>query len=145
MKVTLADVLASKVGKLNQHLIGPDKGKICLPPPSSALIVAEGLRQIGPESKLNQTEKRYLGWLRTLNDDWIGIQCVTLILASDLRFTPDFWAIDEVGIRAIDVKGKHVWEDSRIKIKVAARIFPWVRFLIATEKEGAWQHEEIKP
>jgi len=104
-----------------------------------------GLQPSTDEQKLNQTEKRYLAWLRAQGDLWIGIQCFTLKLGHDCRYTPDFWALDELGLRAIDTKGKHVWEDSIIKLRIAARLFPFFRFLKASEANGLWKHKEFKP
>lgn len=104
-----------------------------------------GLQPSTEESKLNQTEKRYLGWLRAQGDLWIGIQCFTLRLGHDCRYTPDFWALDAQGLRAIDTKGKHTWEDSIIKLRLAARLFPFFRFIKAVERNGAWMHKEFKP
>lgn len=108
--------------------------------------VAHGeMRQIGDEDKLNKTEKRYLAWLRTCGDKWIGIQNITLKIADDCRLTCDFAALDFHGLRLIDVKGFQR-EDALIKIKVAARMFPWIRFLIAKEREDkTWEHTEVKP
>ena len=102
------------------------------------------LKQGGDESKLNKLETAYLAWLRVQGDDWIGIQCITLKLAHDCRLTPDFWGFNGEGLRAIDVKGPHVWEDSIIKYRVAARMFPWIRFVIASRDGLVWQHNEIK-
>lgn len=101
-------------------------------------------KQSGDESRLNKLETAYLAWLRALGADWIGIQCITLKLAHDCRYTPDFWAFDQAGLRAIDVKGPHVWEDSLIKLRVAARMFPWIRFVIAKKNRAVWTHVEVK-
>lgn len=97
-------------------------------------------KKSGDESKLNKLETAYLAWLRAQGDDWIGIQCITLKLAHDCRYTPDFWAFDLTGLRAIDVKGPHTWEDSLIKLRVAARMFPWSRFVIAKRNGVIWEH-----
>jgi hypothetical protein len=103
------------------------------------------------EAKLNKNERAYLAWLRTQNDMWIGIQNITIKLAYDTRFTADFWALDASGMRAIDCKGVKkdgsllIWEDSKIKMKVAARLFPMFRFLIAYKEGGVWIHREVKP
>jgi hypothetical protein len=103
------------------------------------------------EAKLNKNERAYLAWLRTQNDMWIGIQNITIKLANDTRFTADFWALDASGMRAIDCKGVKkdgsllIWEDSKIKMKVAARLFPMFRFVIAYKEGGIWQHIDIKP
>lgn len=103
------------------------------------------------EERLNKNEKAYLAWLRTQNDYWIGIQNITLKLGFDLRYTPDFAALDGEGMRLIDCKGVKkdgtilCWEDSKIKMKVAARVFPMFRFVIAYKDKGIWHHADIKP
>jgi hypothetical protein len=97
------------------------------------------------EANLNKTERDYLTWLRTMKDQWIGIQCLTFKLAHDCRYTPDFFALDDTGLRAIDCKGGHTWEDSLIKARVAARLFPWCRFIIAKKNRHVWEHTEIRP
>lgn len=114
---------------------------------AAALLVNRKLeiRPTTDEDKLNQTEKLYLKWLRNQRNAWIGIQCITLKLGHDCRYTPDFWALDDDGLRCIDTKGGHTWEDSLIKIRVAARLYPFIRFLIAEKNGEVFEHKEIKP
>jgi len=107
--------------------------------------IAKGIRPGGDEAKLNELEKRYLRFLEGQQPAWIGIQCITLKLAEKLNYTPDFWAIDNDGIRAIDTKGKHIWEDAIVKMKIAARLFPWVRIIMAQENGLVWNHREVAP
>jgi hypothetical protein len=98
------------------------------------------------ESKLNKTERAFLQWLRLQPSvAWIGIQNVTLKLADDCRYTPDFLWVNLIGdLEFIEVKG--FWrDDARVKIKVAARQFPWARFIAVRRVKGEWKFEEIKP
>lgn len=97
------------------------------------------------EARLNKTERAYLALLRSFPYEWIGIQNITLKLADDLRFTPDFSFIHKGRFTLVDVKGGYVREDAFIKIKTAARLFPWATFLIVKRVEGGWDHQEIKP
>lgn len=108
-------------------------------------MIAAGIRPTTDEAKLNQTETAYLRYLETQGDFWIGIQCIILKIGYDVRYTPDFAALDRAGLRLIDTKGEHVWEDSKIKIRMAARLFPWIRFVIAKRQGALWHHTEIKP
>jgi hypothetical protein len=56
----------------------------------------------------------------------------TLRLAPDMTYTPDFKVFDgDKPIRYYDVKGRHTWEDSIIKGKAAAVIFPQHEFYLA--------------
>lgn len=96
-------------------------------------------------TKLNKTERAYFQWLRTREFvDWIGVQCLTLKLADDCRYTPDFIVIGVATIEAHEVKG--FWrDDAKVKIKVAARMFPWIKFIVV-QKEGAlWKFTSVKP
>lgn len=98
------------------------------------------------EIKLNQTETFRLEYLRRCKISALGIQAITLRLANRLKFSPDFHYIDAQGrLTFEDVKGGHVWEDSRIKIKQAASLYPWAKFLVVTRSFGDWDIEEIKP
>jgi hypothetical protein len=102
------------------------------------------IRKNTDEEKLNKTEKAYLAYLRGLNPQWLGIQNLTLKLGDDTRYTPDFVAIDSTGVfHAREVKG-FFRDDAKVKIKVAARQFPWIRFTLAFKNGSGWKHEEVK-
>jgi hypothetical protein len=103
-----------------------------------------GITPSTDEANLNKTEKGYLDYLRRMRPQWIGVQCITLKLGHDCRYTPDFWALDDTGLRAIDVKGGHTWEDSLIKLRVAARLYPFIYFVIAKRKGLVWEHTPFK-
>jgi len=104
------------------------------------------VRKQTDEEKLNKTEKAYLAVLRSLGVKNLGIQSITLKIADDCRFTPDFNYVDESERTVlIDVKG---WqrEDAFIKIKVAARIFTQFKFqIVKKDKNIGWDVREIKP
>lgn len=135
------------VRRLNPHLY-PNIEPFPLKIETSATLTS---RPTTDEAKLNKNERDYLAWLRTMKDQWIGIQCLTFKLAHDCRYSPDFFALDRDGLRAVDCKGVRkdgnllIWEDSLIKARVAARLYPWCRFIIAHKDGGIWIHEEIKP
>lgn len=96
------------------------------------------------EAKLNKTERAYLGVLRARNDiEWIGIQSVTLKLADDCRLTCDFIYLCSGKLTFVDTKGGFIREDSTIKIKVAARMFPWASFVVAQRISGTWTEKVI--
>ncbi len=96
-------------------------------------------------AKLNKTESAYLEYLKRMEHQWVGVQCLTLKLADMCRYTPDFITIGSAGrVTAHEVKG--FWrDDARVKIKVAARSFPWMNFIAAQRDKGHWKFEEIKP
>lgn len=95
-------------------------------------------------SKLNKTERAYHEYLKLKRYDWLGVQCVTLKLADDCRLTPDFAYITNGMFYLVDVKGFQR-EDALIKMKVAARMFPWAQFLIVKKTKTGWDEKRVKP
>jgi len=108
--------------------------------------VAKESRVSTDEEKLNKLERAYLAYLRALGFEWIGIQNITLKLAHDCRLTVDFVSLDANGVLGFtDVKGFQR-EDALIKMKIAARMFPfWVFQIAKRDKYGQWEHQLVKP
>ena len=100
------------------------------------------------EQGLNKTERAFYEWLKCQGFLWIGVQNMTIKLAFDTRYTPDFVSYDGMEgparVTFWEVKG-HWEDDARVKIKVAARMFPWARFTAVQRIKGEWKFEEIKP
>ena len=77
--------------------------------------------------------------------DW-RFAAFTLTLAPDCRYTPDFWILmPDSTMEFAETKG--FWrDDAKVKIRVAARLFPWFTFRAfrkAPKKEGGhWIPEE---
>lgn len=109
----------------------------------SELVV--NFKQSTDESKLNKTEAAYLAFIKCLGFAWIGVQNVTLKLADDTRYTCDFFVVDSKGhVQGREVKG-FFRDDAKVKIKVAARMFPWIEFQIVTKTKTGWEHQIVKP
>lgn len=98
------------------------------------------------ESKLNKTERAWLRQLRlTHPETHLGIQSITLKLADDCRYTPDFWTIDPKGQFFFwEVKG-FFRDDAKVKIKVAARQFRWARFVLVTKDKTGFHDQPVNP
>lgn len=110
----------------------------------------------------NKTEREYgerLAYQQRAGEiqSW-GFQRITLKLADDCRLTPDFDYVNAAGeLVLVDVKGAKksptvaqpgrivpwIEEDARIKLKVAARMFPF-RILIAFKMKREWSIEEVR-
>lgn len=99
----------------------------------------------------NQLERDYaslLGARKQAGDilDW-KYQPLRLLLAYKTSYTPDFVVVTrESRLACHEVKG--FWrEDARVKIKVAARLFPWFSFCACQRKtkKAGWTFEEIEP
>lgn len=74
-----------------------------------------------------------------------GYEQLKLRLAFKTFYTPDFVVLGrDRTITCYEVKG--YWEDdARVKIKVAARAFPWMSFVAVTRKRKQWEYEEFEP
>lgn len=115
---------------------------------NGASVAPEPIMTIAPSSdatKLNKTEQAYHEWLKRQDYQWVGVQCITLKLGDDCRYTPDFFCLDRHGeLIAKEVKG--FWrDDAKVKIKVAARMFPFIRFSVVMKTKDAWTHTPVKP
>lgn len=103
-----------------------------------------------PTGTMNNTEARYASVLeaRKIAGEivWYSFEMVTLKLAADTRYTPDFCVMLASGeLEFHEVKG-YRQEDSFVKIKVAARLFPARFFLIyakAKKDGGGWDINEV--
>ena len=97
----------------------------------------------------NKTEREYGARLeaRKLAGEIVSYayEAVTLKLAFDLRYTPDYLVICADGtVEFHECKGAHIWDDGRDKLKTAARLFPWFVFFRAQKKDGRWTVREVK-
>jgi hypothetical protein len=94
---------------------------------------------------MNGLEKKYAGELelRKLAGEIIDWQfeAVKLRLADNTFYTPDFAVMLITGaMECHEVKGGHWEDDARVKIKVAARMFP-MRFFAFQRRKGEWCRE----
>jgi hypothetical protein len=73
---------------------------------------------------------------------------ITLKLAHDTRFTIDYFVLLTNGeMEAVEVKGGMIRDDAKVKLKVAATMFPF-RFYLAQKlpkkRGGGWHIEEVQ-
>ncbi len=104
---------------------------------------------------MNKTEQTYSAYLDEQKAAgavlWSGYEPLTFKLAHDCRYTPDFAVLmADHSITMIDTKagirskaGASTYlceEDSKIKIRVAARLFPFFKWAIAykDKRTGEW-------
>ena len=98
----------------------------------------------------NKTEAAYEGWLRSRQIAgevaWYKFEGLKLRLADNTFYTPDFGVMLSTGEMEVhEVKG--FWtDDARVKIKVAAELYPF-RFIAvkvkAKKNGGGWETEEF--
>lgn len=116
----------------------------------------------------NKLEREFEAWLR---DEWKNVkgvaveaQALTLTIANGSRFTPDFIVAAKcysevegvydsemqaaARVMAFETKG-FMRDDAAVKIKVAARMYPWIKFHLVTKRKkkdgGGWAIEEVLP
>lgn len=103
-----------------------------------------------PVGTLNKTEESYRQRLEILKASgdvlWYRFEGMKLRLADNTFYTPDFVVMNALGtVECHEVKG---WwtDDARVKIKVAAEMYPF-RFLavkvLAKKYGGGWEVEEF--
>lgn len=95
------------------------------------------------DGSMNKTESAYALSLQSNPDvTWFKFEGLKLRLADKTFYTPDFFVMRTSGeLEVHEVKG--FWEDdARVKIKVAAELYPF-RFFAIKAKRGEWEIEEI--
>lgn len=104
-----------------------------------------------PKGEMNKTEARYMSGviepgLISGEIVWAKFDGIKLRIAPATFLTVDFAVLpaDDMILRMVDVKGAAhlVEEDARVKMKVAASLYPF-RFFITWPSKQGWQQEEI--
>jgi len=106
-----------------------------------------------PKSRMNKTEAKFADYLEAEKHlkrilDW-RFEPVKFILAQNIKgkrnattYTPDFIVITRDCVGFVEVKG--FWrDDAKVKIKVAADMFPWFKWRVVYLKKGEWIFEEV--
>lgn len=102
---------------------------------------------------MNKLEREFEGILnsryitsKTSYVHTIYAQCIRLKIANGCTLTPDFAVFfADHAPHFYEVKGPFAWEDSLIKLKVAAYAYPKCTFILAWKKDGAWKEQEVLP
>ncbi len=109
------------------------------------LIPAKPTHTMPKTNGMNKLEARYA---REVLDIWQmareiiswKYEAIKLRLAKRTYYTPDFLVISLTGIEIHETKG-HWEDDSRVKIKVAAEMFPEFKFVAVQLRKGIWIYE----
>lgn len=98
--------------------------------------------------ELNKTEQDYADTLELMRRAgsvrWFKPHPLKLRLADNTTYEPDFGVVAQDGVFEIhEVKG--FWrDDARVKIKVAASIFPFRFFAVTKRRGGGWDYEAFQ-
>jgi len=100
---------------------------------------------------MNNLERRFFHWLKETRPGCTHLsQSITLKLCNGVRYTPDFISIradEAIGftLTAWETKG-FMRDDAAIKLKVAAKEYPWIAFCLVTARgPDAWDMQTIVP
>lgn len=141
----LPEQISQSVRRRNPLLYGVERAPS--PPPKPVI------RQ-SSKPKFNKTEAAFGAWLRAKYPDaFIVEQDITWRIANGSRFTPDAVAFHPfIGtIDAYEVKperrrdSRWMTDDSRLKLLVAAKTFPFIRWHLAWKQNGNWVTQQIIP
>lgn len=114
---------------------------------------AERRTRTSERGKLRQSSKPLLNKLETAfrdklkrdnPDHWLAEQAITFRLANGVRYTPDFITFSGLRgyINAYEVKG-YMRDDAGVKLKLAAKLFPWVKWVLVWKEKSEWRHQVI--
>lgn len=109
------------------------------PLPSSATVARSPFR-----SKLEESYSGYLHVLMLAGDiQRYAYEPITLRLAPKTTLTPDFLVITKDGQLELHETKGFAREDAMVKLKVAARLYPFWRFWLVTRFRGEWKLREL--
>ena len=96
---------------------------------------------------MNKTETKYSVQLEMLKlseqiKEW-RFEPLKFRLAKNTFYTPDFLVVTDNRFEIHEVKGGFWRDDARVKIKVAANLYPWFKWIAAQLIRGEWKIEEI--
>lgn len=63
-------------------------------------------------------------------------------LADNTTYTPDYFVVFPDRLELHEVKGRWM-QAARVKIKVAAEIYPWFKWIAIQRKKSVWVREEF--
>lgn len=72
------------------------------------------------------------------------IQALRFRLGNGIWYKPDF-VIISCAITAYEVKGPHSFRGGFENLKVAASLYPEVRWILVWKQDGKWQEQEVLP
>lgn len=77
---------------------------------------------------------------------WFRWEGITLKLGHDTRYTPDFAVVLSNGeFECQECKGPFFRDDAKVKLKIAADLYPMRFVLVRRDKDGVWTEEPVSP
>lgn len=131
--------------KLNPHLFPSAEAPLI----TAASMLDKPIIRQTTKSLMNQLETDFLAELKAHGWKTILCQSVKLRLGNGVWYCPDFLTLgNQEGflLEGWEVKGKHVWEDSIVKLKVVAGMYPFIQWRLAHRNDsGHWGYQLVRP
>ena len=105
------------------------------------------MKPIFKPGTMNKTEAAFAEHIeraKLIDNDIVAyvFEPLKLRLAKNTFYTPDFLVVRKSCFEIFEVKG--FWrDDARVKIKVAAKMFPWFKWYAVQLKKKQWTYEEF--
>ena len=97
--------------------------------------------------RMNKLEQKYADylWKLKMGKEIVGYQyeSIKLVLAPRTTYTPDFLVVYPEHFEVHEVKG-FARDDAMVKLKVAAQLFPWWRFVLVKWVKGEWVWKPVQ-
>jgi hypothetical protein len=103
------------------------------------------------QGEMNKTEQSYADFLEKRRQageiEWFRFEGLKLRLADKTFYEPDFFVMLANGeLEAHEVKGGYIFEDAKIKLKIAASTYPFRFYIVkprAKRDGGGFSIEEV--
>jgi len=97
----------------------------------------------GKRGEMNKTESEFALILEARRRageiyQW-RFESIKLKLADNCWYTPDFFIEREARLIFIEIKGGHIWDDSKVKFKTAKEIHRWADFEMYQKTKTGWK------
>ncbi len=109
--------------------------------------------KLRPRGQMNKTEAAYADHLKMLERTgviaWFAYEAIKFRLANNTFYTPDFLVMLSDGqLEVHEVKGRkgegyYAEDDAKVKIKVAAALYPMLFRVVWPDRECWWKQETI--
>ena len=114
-------------------------------PTSVSGIVLGRNKRIRQSSKVpNRWEQEWIDLVSLWANHIVMPHSMKLKLASGCWYEPDvmLWHTETKSLTAYEIKG-FARDDAIVKLKVAARTYPWIEFWLVWRENGAWKYQRI--
>ena len=141
---------APQVGHYERRQLPPHKNPMveCAKPGKTLceVFAAEGKRirqRSGP--LMNKLEESFWQEYLALRYEKARPQGIKFRLGNGIVYTPDFVDLSVQPVKAWEVKGPKAFRGGFENLKVAAALYPEVRWILVWRECGGWKHQEVLP